>query len=455
MAKMKMPKKGDKLKFLGSDDDNIPYEQGDILIVQSTEKSSDGRILATVSREGGAKDEMHEQVYMGDEAEPFTGKSSKAAKAEKAPAKAKAKSKAKVADEDEEMDSEEPDGDEDMDGDEEESEMDEAPARSSRKAKSKAVKAAKPKAPARTEEEADEDFEHSASVKKLLKKGDMLDAAKALVSDADRSYFNLGGVLVEIQRTAAYEEAGFTEEKKEKVKGKTKMVSAFEQYISAELGIEYKKATRLMIVYKTFSKLGIPEDKVLGIGWTKAGVIASLMRDATADEVMEMLEAAEDMRRDDLIEHIKETSVDARGRARGDSVKKVKYTFSAFADQAEFIGQIIQSTMETLGTDDMNEAMVYIMTQYAASVDGVDVPMQDAIAAVEARYGIELAVKGEDESDEDSEPEMPKAKAKKAKAEKAPAKKAAKSNVTKMPKAEKAKAKAPVKAKAKGKKKAA
>lgn len=401
-------KKGDKLKFKGygelPDDMEPIFEEGDILIVEKVEKSEDGQTGVKAYKEDDTEKENIDTVYVPSEAELYSdedeteqddeqddedappvkkGKAVKETKTEKAaPAKAKGKAVALK-----------------------ETKPAEMVEKLVKKAKSKGTELA---APARTKEEAEQaEIVHLASVKKLLKKGDMLETAKSLVTQAEQSFFLLGGVLAEIHRTKAYVEAGFDAE------------GGWEEFLNAEMGIEYRKAMYLVDIYKTFSKLEIDEARLAKIGWTKAKLLARQLRGANADEIEDLLDAAEEMTRDDLEQHIKETTVG--GKAKGDKVKKVVYKMVAFADEADYIGGAIQRAQEMVEGGDVNEAMKHIFREWAMAADGVEVPVEDAIKALEQRYGVKLTLA------EGSELPAKKAKggtAKKA-ASKATAKKAA------------------------------
>lgn len=434
-----VPKQGDLIEFLGYSEevDDPMFTKGDILVVHSAKEDGDD-VKVTARLNDGDKDGPLETLYMPDEAKMATAKG-KATK-ESAPSK---KTKAKAAEpEEEEFD------------EDEEQEEEKAPAKKTSKSKAVAPKAKS--APARTKDEAEEEeMEHSASVKKLIKKGDMLEAAKSLVNQASQSYFNLGGILAEIHRTKAYAAKGYEGD------------GAFEDYINTELGIEYRKAMMLVKIYKVFSKLGVDEARLISIGWTKASAIAAYMpADSSLEDFEAMIDGAEEYTRDELISTIKDSYVGSA--ASTDRVKRVKYTFTAFADEAEYIGQSLSKAMEMTGDEDVGEAFKYIIRDWAANADGVDISVEDAIKVVEKRFGVKLEV-----ADGSKENEMPrmktvksekpakaapvKAKATKAKAEKAPAKvvkkaekPAAKTAVKKAP--AKAPAKTVAKAKGKGKK---
>lgn len=459
--KIKLPEVGSFVKFKGYADevtgDDELFHEGDILVVSEAEidkKSGDVKITAFKrDDEDGEQIDLDDQdvideaekqqVYMPQEVEVYADDEDE----EDSDTEEDDEDETEDAVDDEDADDTEEDDEEDVkpakkakaskkekavakkskqskasDDEEDETDEDEVPAKAKKSAKaekaSKGKKAAKDKvkkAPARTEEEADEEeIHHMASVKKIIKKGDMLEAAKSLVAQAGQNYFNLGGVLAEINRTKAFTEAGYEESKE-----------GFEEYISTELGIEYRKAMVLIKIYKRFSKLEISEDKLMQIGWTKASALAAYMpKDAETEQFEEMLEEAEEMTREDLIDHIKTSYVGADGKKR-QTVKKTSYKFSAFADQAEFVNDALQSAKEKSGSDDNNEAFIFIIQEWASMSDGVDISVDDAMAVIEKRFGVKLQIV-DDNADEDTDEDEAPAKAKKLKkAAKVPASKKA------------------------------
>jgi hypothetical protein len=464
-------KKGDRLTFKGYEslEEGMEplFKKGDILIAKKvTETDQEGVLkIHAYSEAEGADSDVDTLYYPGEVG---------LAKAEKTKAKAKA---APVEDEDEddqdvedeeieEDDAEEGDdeAEEDAEDDtddedaveEDEVEEDEAPApkravKASTKtakaaAKEKPVKETKEKAkkakavPARTkDEEQEEEIHHMKSVAKIIKKSDdILDAAKNLVTQAEQTYFNLGGILAEIYRTKAYGEAGYTGE------------GAWDAYLSQELGLEYRKAMYLIEIYKAFSKLDVDEARLASIGWTKIRLLAKHIKGLSQEDVDSLLDEAENMNRDELSEHIQETLVDASKGGKKEKIKKVKFGgFSAFADEGEYIGAAIERAQELVEGGDYQAAMKHIIREWAVSTDGVDVSLEDAIAVVEARFGVTLKVV--DGDDGESEEAPVKAKAKKEKAEKPAKAKAEKAVAVAKPVAKKAEKAAPVK----GKKKAA
>ncbi len=416
MAKALKINEGDRLIFNAYDDlpaDMKPmFKSGDKLIVSKVVGTEDDGNVKLEAYLEGDKKKKTDVLFVPLEAAAESA----------APAKGK---KAAVAEADEtEEDNEEAEETTDAEAEEEAAPVAKrgkaakAPAAKTTKAVAKAEKPAKASKskevaiPARTAEEGEQaEIVHLPAVHKMLKKGDVLETAKELADQTDKSGFYLGGILAEIARSKAYMEAGYENEIKVKDKktGKTKVVSPFEQYLNKELGIEYRSARYKIDVYTQMAKVeGLNENRLAAIGWTKVRLLAAALRNSEDADIEELMDLAENSTRDELEAHIRETIVG--GGAKGDKIKKVKYLMTAFGDEADYIGGAIARAQELVPGSDANAAMKYIFREWAMLQDGIEISQEDAIKAVEDRYGIQLVEAGDDVAV--IEAPKPKAKAK-------------------------------------------
>jgi len=431
MSKLEV-KQGDRLVFKGYEslEEGMEplFEEGDILIAKKVEATDQKGVLkvsayAEVEGKDGDIDTLYYpgEVELAQEAKATKAtKPAKVAKAAPAPVKevdedtdedevdeeSEDETEDEVLDEDEEDDADE----ESVDAEEDEEEEEEAPAPRKSKAVAKVdkpKKVAKVEKPAKTakaspartkDEENNEVIHHFKSVQKIIKKSDdMLDAAKNLAVQAEKTYFNLGGVLAEIYRTKAYGEAGYLGE------------GAWDDYLQKELNLEYRKAMYLIEIYKAFSKLDVDEDRLADIGWTKIRMLAPYIKGLSQEEVDELLGEVATMSRDEISEHIKSSLVSSS--KGGDKIKKIKFSgFSAFADEGEYIGAAIERAQELVENADYQSAIKYIIRDWAVTTDGVTISLQDAIAMIEGRFGVKLAV-----VNDSAEPEVVKPAPKKVK----------------------------------------
>lgn len=226
-------------------------------------------------------------------------------------------------------------------------------------------------------------IEDSEAVQKLLEDQDALAAARTLRNRVEESFFSLGGVLNHIVLTGAHKAAGFD--------GKR----GFADYVKAELDIDYRKAMYLIDIYKTFRALGVSEAQFSGIGWSKAKELTSIV---TPDNLDEVLGKARELSKDGLISWVKTTFVNEDGTPRvgraprQGQVQKTKLQFALFADQAETVTRALEAAKGKVGTDDLAQALEFICAEWSQAAEGVDVPLEDAIRHIEAKYGVALVL---------------------------------------------------------------
>lgn len=298
-----------------------------------------------------------------------------------------------------------------------------APAKGKTAAKAKAPAKDKPaKAEAKTPAKHEFDLVDTESLAAILESQDALEAAKEIIETIEEGYFNLGGLLAHIYVEELYVQAGYEGNK------------AFDRYVADELGIEYRKAMYLIKIYTHFSGLGVDESRLAEVGWSKAKELVGIANDENFDELVDY---AAEHSRDELKDYIKTNYVDAGdgegGTTNGTRAKKTTFKFSAHEDQANVILEVIEKAKEQHGLTDESEAMIAVFTEWAQLVEGIDVPLEVAVANLESRYGVSLDV---------GQAKLPPATAK---TKAAPAKAAPAKTATKAP-AKAAATKAPAKA---------
>lgn len=217
---------------------------------------------------------------------------------------------------------------------------------------------------------------HSSSVAALLAEHDALEAAEELVRRSDETEFTLGGVLAHIQREGIHQRLGF--------QGKR----GFEDYIEQRLGLKYRKARYLINIYEYFTNLGIDETRLSAMGWSKA---KELVGKATLENFDDLVEYAEGHTREQLIEHLRTSYTDAGdGSDTGTSVKQTRLTFALFADQASTVTRALDAAKQQAGSDDPNQALEHICAEWSLMNESQQLTLDEALAAMEARYGVTL-----------------------------------------------------------------
>lgn len=266
-----------------------------------------------------------------------------------------------------------------------------APAKAKGKAKTEAPAPA-PVQTAPTTAPDEVEVAHTASVAAILAEQDALAAAQYLVNRAEETDFTLGGVLADIQRTGVYQTLGFT--------GKR----GFEDYIEQKLGLKYRKARYLISIYEYFATMGIDEAKLAAMGWSKAKELVGKVK--SIEEFDAAAEFAVSHTRDELIEHLRTSTVDAGdGSETGPTAKLVKRTFALYEDQAQTVATALAAAKAQAETDSDSVALEYICAEWSnLSANQESLSMEDYIAIVQQKFGVELVPAGSaDEAEEASE----------------------------------------------------
>ena len=224
---------------------------------------------------------------------------------------------------------------------------------------------------------------------------DALGAAEMLAQRAEMTFYTLGGVLLHIERDGLHRDVEDAEGNayEEGQKG-------FNKYVSEELGLEYRKARYYMQMYQHFTHLGVDEEVVVSVGWTKAREIVKI---GDKEQALQAFEEAKDMTRDELVDYVKEVTVEADKAAgkktttkttetKGSKAKKLRFSFSALEEQGKIVQDALDKAGEIIGSDDLAEQFQHIITEWAMTSGNVEVSQEDAIAVLENTYGIEVEV---------------------------------------------------------------
>jgi hypothetical protein len=246
------------------------------------------------------------------------------------------------------------------------------------------VASAQASLPVIIDEESDElEVRHQSSVQQLLAEKDALEAAKELVNRADETEFALGGVLAHIQREGIHQRLGYD--------GKR----GFEDYIHTELGVKYRKARYLITNYEYFTALGIDETRLSAMGWSKA---KELVGHATRENFDALVDYANTHTRDDLVDHIKTSYVDASdGTQVAPKAKLTKWQFSLFDDQNNTVARAIEAAKKQAGSDDNNAALEFICGEWSLMSEGQETNLEEQLELLQARFGVRLQVVHETE----------------------------------------------------------
>lgn len=194
----------------------------------------------------------------------------------------------------------------------------------------------------------------------------------------EETIFLLGGLLAYIQSEKAYSVLGYED---------------FATYAEAEVGLKKRSAEYYARVYTDLTEAGVTVKDIEGIGWTK---LRSLIGVIDKKNKSALLTKAKKMSRDDLADHMKEIKAKT-GKASATSDAPAYMKFAAFrlhADQGATLETVINQAKEHFNTDNMAEAIFFMATDWSQAQDG-DIPLESALAALNAKYGTAFEVEAE------------------------------------------------------------
>jgi hypothetical protein len=229
----------------------------------------------------------------------------------------------------------------------------------------------------------DEKLKDTAAVEAVLKKQDVLAAAKSMNSRINEDYFTFAGVLAHIQIERSYE-AILGKDKKPIYVG----VDGFRKYCEDELDTKPRKALYLIDIYRHFTQLGSDEKRLTEIGWSKASQIS---RVADGDNFEKLLDYAKKHSKDELQEHIDEKYVSGSGKKK--RAKLTRFAFAVFNDQAKMVKQALSlagEKMEGEQAKNPSAQLAFMATDWLAVQENADIPLKNMIAFIEQKYKVTL-----------------------------------------------------------------
>jgi hypothetical protein len=223
-------------------------------------------------------------------------------------------------------------------------------------------------------------IQDTAAVAAALKGQDALKAAKALAQQSEEIYFTLGGVLNHIYNEGLHKLAGF--------EGKR----GFAEYVEKELGVQYRKAMYLINIYAYFRSLGVDEKRLAEIGWSKAKELVGKVDAAGFDD---MVTFASSHSREELQNYIKTSTASTGDGDNATRTEKKRFNFVLFGDQAAGVERALgAAALQIEGDPENKQALAFelIVTEWAMTHENVEVTLEQALRAVEARFGVEVGV---------------------------------------------------------------
>ena len=225
-----------------------------------------------------------------------------------------------------------------------------------------------------------------ASAKKLAEQlAAVGEQENELREQSEEAKLMLGGTLLWIKQNDAYKDEGF---------------ETFDEFCEGTLGLKPRACHYYIRTHETCLEAGITEAQIKGIGFTK---LRELIGVVTKENKKDLLASAREMKRDDFAAHVREVKKGKASPSDPNATKFVKFpAFRVFDDRAEVLNTAIDAAKKTFSVDNMSDALVNIASEWLGSQDA-DVSLEDALAALNARYGTNYTVDDEDDFDEDED----------------------------------------------------
>jgi hypothetical protein len=189
--------------------------------------------------------------------------------------------------------------------------------------------------------------------------GNLTAIAQELEVQSATSEYHLGGVLYHIKKSGEYKTVD---------DGAYDKDGGWNEYVQTYFNVQYRKAQYLIEIYTAFSLKNITDaaSVVAQMGWSKAAKIARPMLDGFDAE--ELIEAASNNTVEDLSTIVKETTHEGGSAGtKGDRINKITIKFRLANDDAVTANSVLTQAMEELGVKDIADALMVILTDYAAN----------------------------------------------------------------------------------------
>jgi len=375
-------KVNDIVKYVGEESDEIPFKQGDLVLLKREEaegyaavpfdkpKSKEATLVYPNEVEEIDEDELE---AARDEAEKNADEDAAEAEAQKKKQAAAEKNADEDAAEAEAQKKKQAAAEKNADEDAAEAEAQKktaakkktTPAKNASTRKTQKSSTAKKKQPAKKtaakktaatskKNDADSGEEEvkltmTKEVKAALRGKGAVRAARDLIAQGTISDFTLGGVLAKIAADRDFEKEK-DPETGENFEGR----KGFESFIERDLGIRYRKAQWLIEFYTTFSKAGVDPKKLAKAKYSKIKEVLAIVREKP-EEAEEWIDKANSSKFEELKEEARryERKIDIVKMARGkNDPTMVSYKFKVFNKQAKNVDEAIEKAKEVIEFND-------------------------------------------------------------------------------------------------------
>ena len=342
-------KVNDIVKYIGEESDEIPFKQGDLILLKREEaegyaavpfdkpKSKEATLVYTSEveeideeEEEAARDEAEKNA--DEDAAEAAAQQKKLEAAEKKAANKEAAAKKTTT-----------------------PSKDAATRKTQKSTTAKKKTAATKKTATTKDEEAVAELKLTKEVTAALKGKSAVRAARDLIAAGTISDFTLGGVLAKIAADKDFEKE-VDPETGEAFSGH----KGFEAFIERDLGIRYRKAQWLIEFYTTFANAGVDPKKLAKAKYSKIKEVLAIVR-AKPEEAEDWIDKSNSSKFEELKEEARryERKIGIQKKARGtNDATMISYKFKVFNAQAKNVDEAIDKAKSLIEFEDKDsEAM--------------------------------------------------------------------------------------------------
>lgn len=167
--------------------------------------------------------------------------------------------------------------------------------------------------------------------------GDLIKAAENIVVKASATDYTLGGLLAQIEKSAAFE--SIPDEFGQPKYGTGH--KGFDKFVEEHLGMRYRKAKYLINIYTVCVERGITEQQLAGLGWSKIKEAIGALSEEDSD-VDAIIKQAKGLSIAEFKAAMKQRVVDAGGTLHGNvKADQVTFSFRLFNDKAALLTEAL------------------------------------------------------------------------------------------------------------------
>lgn len=205
-----------------------------------------------------------------------------------------------------------------------------------------------------------------------------------LSEQEEETKFALGGTLAFIKANGIFRDRGH---------------ETIEAFCEAEVGLKSRSCQYYIATYEALTQAGITEKEIEGIGHSKLRALTGVI---DAGNKSALLKKAKAMTRDDFVDHVKELK-QSKGKVSPTDPNAATFmkfkAFKMFEDQGQLLDRAVNDAKARFSVESFAEALFHIAAEWMQAQE-VDVSLDVALETLNARYGTDFSLEGEDEGTE-------------------------------------------------------